>query len=543
MGVKLYSTSVGVFCIIQDTIAYQNVLSLGTGNIYTNISLRNDIINFFINYPVVTTPQRIGNDETSVGILRQFFPLMRNAISYSSETVISYDFDALRNFKLNVFLQQGYSTLQVQSFFSYGGTILPNLGHLYPLSTPQTGSQVNHQRLSYDLLIVNDDFSSGVTANFYIQSGTYYTFGRTNISSSALINLKTFFEGISPYNPNTDPYSGGGTTEPGGGEGDLDDTSDPIDEANLPTLTAVDARFISIYTPTLSELNSLASYLWSGAFDLDTFKKLFADPMQAILGLSIVPIAVPSTGQQVLTIGNISTGVSLTKATTQYIQLDCGTLNVNEYWGAYLDYSPYTRLEIYLPYIGTKELNIDDVMNKPCHLFYNIDVLTGACVAMIKCGDSVLYSYAGQCATPIPITGSDWTNVIHGTLNAAMSTAAIVAGAVSGAMPLTAAGAVGVISSSAQNAMNMKPMIEKSGSLGGSAGMLGVQKPYLILTRPRQALPENQNHYTGYPNYITSTLGDLTGMTFIEQVHLENIPCTSAEQSEIETLLKGGVIF
>lgn len=343
--------------------------------------------------------------------------------------------------------------------------------------------------------------------------------------------------------PVPDPYNPGGETETGGGEGDFDNTSDPIPQASLPTLSAVDAKFISLYTPTLTELQSLASYMWSPLFDLDTLKKLFADPMKAILGLSIVPFAVPSSGQQAITIGNISTGVNMTKASAQYVQIDCGTLNVNEYWGAYLDYSPYTKLEIYLPYIGTKQISIDDVMNKACHVYYNIDILTGACCAMIKCDDSVLYSYAGQCATSIPITGNDWTNVVSGALSTALSVVGVAAGAVTGSAPLTGASAIGLVSSASQNVMQMKPIIEKSGSLGGSAGMLGVQTPYLILTRPRQALPTNQNHFTGYPSFINVRLGDLTGMTFVEQVHLENVPCTSSEQSEIETLLKGGVIF
>lgn len=407
----------------------------------------------------------------------------------------------------------------------------------------------------YWAICVHNDFSIGYSFgyNYNYRSpgrviigdgrGVNLTISSNSMYSDVLNRWKYVLENIAPYVEPTDPYSQGGETETGGGEGDFDNTSDPIPEASLPTLSAVDAKFISLYTPTLAELQSLASYMWSSLFDLDTLKKLFADPMKVILGLSIVPFAVPSSGQQTVTVGNISTGVNMTKASTQYVQIDCGTLNVNEYWGAYLDYSPYTKLEIYLPYIGTKQISVDDVMNKACHVYYNIDILTGACCAMIKCDDSVLYSYAGQCATSIPITGSDWTNVVSSALSTAISVVGFAAGAVTGSAPLTGASAIGLVSSVSQNVMQMKPIIEKSGSLGGSAGMLGVQSPYLILTRPRQALPNNQNHFTGYPSFINVKLGDLTGMTFVEQVHLENVPCTSSEQSEIETLLKGGVIF
>ena len=101
--------------------------------------------------------------------------------------------------------------------------------------------------------------------------------------------------------------------------------------------------------------------------------------------------------------------------------------------------------------------------------------------------------------------------------------------------------AIGQIASTAVN--TMKPSIEKSGSMGGTGGMLGVQKPYLIISRPRQALPSNQNTFSGYPSFITEKLGDLSGYTEIDSIHLENVPATEPELSEIESLLKGGVIF
>lgn len=47
----------------------------------------------------------------------------------------------------------------------------------------------------------------------------------------------------------------------------------------------------------------------------------------------------------------------------------------------------------------------------------------------------------------------------------------------------------------------------------------------------------------GYPSYITAKLGDLEGYTEIDSIHLENIGATESELSEIESILKGGVIF
>lgn len=333
-----------------------------------------------------------------------------------------------------------------------------------------------------------------------------------------------------------DPYEQGGESATGGGTGNFDGTGDSIDFPGLPTLSSADTGFITLFNPTIGQLQSLANYMWSGLFDIDTFRKIFADPMNCILGLSIVPVSVPNGGTSAVKVGNISTNVFMTKASSQYVTVDCGSLNVNEYWGAYLDYDPYTKAELYLPYCGTHPLSVDDIMGKSVHVKYNIDILSGACCAMVKCGGSVLYSFIGQCSSSIPITGNDWTNVINGVISAAVAVGSMVATGGASA-PL----AVPSLASTAVN--GMKPTVEKSGAMGGTGGMLAVQTPYLILTRPRQALPARQNAFTGYPSFVTANMGSLSGYTEIESVHLEGISATETELNEIENILKSGVIF
>lgn len=366
--------------------------------------------------------------------------------------------------------------------------------------------------------------------NAYIFSYTYYP--------QYLNEFHDFFKGISPMYVDSDPFAGGAgsSSTTGGGTGDFDLSSDAVDIPGLPTLSAVNAGFITLFNPTVKQLSDLASYMWSDLFDVATFKKIFADPMQAILGLSIVPVSVPNGGERVVTVGNISTGISMTTASSQYVKVDCGTINVNEYWGAYLDYEPFTKAEIYLPYIGIHPLSVDDIMGKPVHVVYHVDILSGACCAYVKCGDSILYSFLGQCASSIPVTGNDWTNVINGVLNIAGSVGSMVA--TGGA---TAPTGISTIASTAVN--SLKPTVEKSGAMGGTGGMLGVQTPYIILTRPRQAVPSSQNVFTGYPSFITTKLGDLSGYTEVYKIHLENIGATEDELNEIESLLKSGVIF
>ena len=300
---------------------------------------------------------------------------------------------------------------------------------------------------------------------------------------------------------------------------------------------AADSGFITLFNPDLAELQALAHYMWTNPlFDISAWKKIFADPMDAILGLSIVPVQVPEGSARPILVGNIVTDVSMKPATAQFIEVQCGALNVNEFWSAYLDYEPYTKAEIYLPFCGVHQLSVDDIMNKTVEVRYHVDILSGACCAYVKCGESVLYQFIGQCSSSIPISGNDFTNVINGVLSAATAIGSLVATGGASA-PL----AVPALSATALNAL--KPNIEKSGAMGGTGGMLAMQKPYLILTRPRQAHPANQNHYTGYPSFITENLSELSGYTEIEEIHLENVQATDNELDEIVNLLKSGVIF
>lgn len=346
-----------------------------------------------------------------------------------------------------------------------------------------------------------------------------------------------WFSGVTGDDPSKDPFEEGGHSQGGiGGGGTFTDESEEVDFPDLPTFSAADSGLITLFNPSASQLRSLASYMWGSLFDVSTFQKLFADPMDCILGLSIVPVAVPSGSSREVKVGNIGTGVSMTTASSQYVELDCGSIDVEEYWEAYLDYSPYTKAEIYLPYIGSRALNVDEIMGKTVHVKYHIDILSGACVAYVKCGDAILYQFAGACATSVPVSGKDWTNAINGILSIAGAIGTTVA--TGGAAAPLAAG----VAATSFNTM-LKPNIERSGAVSGAAGLLGVQKPYLVLTRPRQCLPEQQNRFMGYPSFVGGYLGSMRGFTIVENVHLDNVPATQEEIDEIENLLKTGVIL
>ena len=341
----------------------------------------------------------------------------------------------------------------------------------------------------------------------------------------------------------SDPYQED-PNEPGGGPTEPDDTDD-IPFAIPPYITASSSGFVKIFNPTLGEINSLASFMWSTGFDLDTVKRVYANPIDYIIGASIVPV-IPSVKTASYPIsfpglaGSISSGVTMDEV-YQYVTLSCGSLNIPHKWNSYLDYSPYHRFQIWLPYIGFRDLDADDIMGKTIELQYVIDLLSGSCNAELLCGGSVLYSWQGQCAAQIPINSNDWSSMLTGAISLAASAVKLGVSVATGGA--TASSVVTDIASAGASAFNLKPSISRGGTVAGAAGFMAQQRPYIIRTRPELALPDAQAHFSGYPSFTTVNLGAISGYAEVYSVHLHNIPATEAELREIETLLTEGVLY
>ena len=376
-----------------------------------------------------------------------------------------------------------------------------------------------------------------VTLDYRPQNDTVY-YRAHSFSTSEIQTINTFF-GASTPSSMSDPYSPGGTTGPGGGGGDWRIINDPIDFPDLPSISVAEAGFISIWTPELSELRRLASFMWcADPLKIDFWKQMITNPIDLILGLQLLPFDVPAEGVGRVTLGLIDSKIDMHYTDQQFHEIDCGELELAEYWGAFLDYGPFTSLDIFLPYIGVKTLNVNDCMPKTIHVKYYVDIVTGTCVAMVKCDDSLFYHFNGSCASQVPVTSGQAQQLFGQALGAAVK---IAAGAATGGIAGALASTVGVASAAAQSGGTAGT--DRSGTISGTAGFMDTQTPYLIVTRPRQAVPEAQNELTGYPSFINVQLSTLEGYTEVQVAHLHNMSCTATEVEEITQLLQEGVIF
>ena len=331
-----------------------------------------------------------------------------------------------------------------------------------------------------------------------------------------------------------DPYKGGGYSGENGGGGNFDETSDAIALPELPTLTAQNTGFISIYSPLAGEIQALSTYMWSDDF-ITSVKKLYANPADSLIMLAIVPIAIPSAVDSDVKIAGISTGLSMHKALSQFIEIDCGTIEINEFFGSCFDYQPYTQIQIYCPFSGYHDIDVDICMNSSLNLRYYFDILSGTFIAYLLINNTVMYQWAGQAKTMLPTSSYNIDALIKGAVAATASVAGAVA---TGGALAPIAGAMTVAS-----VTSMKPQVSHGGDITGSSALLSVREPHVIIKRPRQVLPQAYNEMSGYPSMINAVLSDLTGYTEIYSVHLSDMSCTDDEKVEIERLLKEGVIL
>ena len=340
---------------------------------------------------------------------------------------------------------------------------------------------------------------------------------------------------------------------------------DPIPIPPDPPIDVQNVGFIRLFAPTESQLTDLASYMWSSAFSLDSFKKLFADPMDCILGLNIVPVNVPRGSAIAVKVGNISTGIQMYPATSQWITVDCGSLDVGKIFDTYLDYAPYTKWSLFLPYIGMVQLNTDDVAHKVLKVVYKVDILSCACIAFIKSGDSVLYHFAGSCGYSVPTNSSNFGALYQSIVDVGVSAAmlavtvgtagagapaagtAAAARAEASAARMVAAQSANAVTSTASAVTNAKPVVKRSGAVGAGSGIMDTQTPYVVIECPRPCKAGRQAHYVGYPSFITVQISGIKGedgspyFAQFESVILNGLSCTKEELLMIEELLKGGV--
>lgn len=310
-------------------------------------------------------------------------------------------------------------------------------------------------------------------------------------------------------------------------------TPTPVIPVLPPSISA--QRLYTVHKVSQQELDTLGGYLWSSDF-ISLIEHMFTEPIDAVIGLHTLfyggSLPTGQSGHQIKLGAIDATGCTGTLITNQFMKFQCGSVNIPEYWNNANDYAPYTEAEIFLPFIGFRDLDINEIMGGSVSLSYGIDIFTGACVAMIGVMrdhiSQALYTFEGNCAIQQPVTGADYSRIIGGLISAGMGIATGGAGAVIG---------------TAAALSSHKISYGRSGNISANAGACMPKQPYILIKRPNAYDAPNYRSFYGDPANWTVTLGSCSGYTRVKDVHLDQIACTDVEKEEILTMLKQGVII
>lgn len=440
-----------------------------------------------------------------------------------------------------------YSTFPLMDnvYIWYGGTHYsvnggPNVpGDRVQVLNPYCEIWYKYNETGYSDLLGDLDYWGGLQGHWNNLSGIPSLLSDTDYNNF-IGKMERTGTGENPYSagePGPEPEPGPDPSTPGGGDTPTGGTGEAVDFPGLPTASVLTTGLVTLYNPTDTELRALATVLWGNDFE-NTIKKILNDPFDGIIGLSLIPFTPTVSGTENCQIGNFDSQVSMHLVSAQWVTLDCGSLNITESWMNALDYSPNTLIDVFIPFVGFRQIKTEDVMAKTLSLKYNVDILSGAAIAMLKCDNKVMYTYPCKLTYDVPLTGSNRAALYTGMINVAMS--AIKGASLGGA--LGAAG--GAATSAIQTATSKQSEVDRSGAITSNTGDLGEFTPYIVIHRPVQSMPTNFKKIKGYQSNMTQKLSQLSGYTEVDFIHLEGISgATDSELEEIESLLKKGVII
>lgn len=368
------------------------------------------------------------------------------------------------------------------------------------------------------------------------------------------------------------------------------ETGEPTGETVYPSIVpSSGSGLIHVYNPTPAEFMAFGQWLWVTYADA-TIDKIWNNPFDGIIGAFELYSTPSVDGRDNIRSGFLVCPTSANLVRQRYTEINCGTVVVPEFYGNYLDYSPYSQCYIYLPFIGINEVSIDDIVGHAVNIRYRVDAYNGSCIAMIyvaKDGyENLCYQFAGNCGVEVPLAGGSQAAIKAGMMQAEaygraavqsaqiQKTASIgtgivngasagagagamnpVAGIVGGLLGALAGGTSGYIQGSAdygaaklsagamQEAARVanKSSVQHSGSFGSSHGAMGNKIPFMIIRTPIQVKVVNYNDDYGFPAHKRVIIGGCTGYLRVREVNVISAFATNEEKIAIEQALKEGV--
>lgn len=401
----------------------------------------------------------------------------------------------------------------------------------------------------------------GVYTYSQTTSKTYLSYNDASITMPFNEFLDILNIGEPEIDEKDDEY-GNYSTSGGYGGGSFDDSSDAFGLPTLPSLGVSEVGFVNVYNPTKNEMLGFADDLFpdyekptpsqkegiegvvenlanvTSGIEFLTDSYINKGLIDFVIDCHIVPVAPSVASNTGIKVGFKTFKYNPNKVVRDYVEFDCGSLSIPEYYQNFLDYMG-TRAKLYCPFIGFVDVKPEWFQSGVLQLIYHFNVIDGSCIAFLigtssksNLKNTVVATFGGNCCVHMPITGLNYSSMITG----------IVAGGAS-IVGSAANKDLGGMARGVTEMLSAKPSLEQSNGYNAGMSYMCYRRPYLLIERPVASFSKNYPREQGLPLNVTKKLSTVSGFTTCEAPVLDGLRALDEEKEMIRAALAEGIIL
>ena len=311
-----------------------------------------------------------------------------------------------------------------------------------------------------------------------------------------------------------------------------------------------EGKFNTLYALSDTEINSLSDELWSADENklnqiLKGLLLMGENPLNCIVSLQLFPFDITTqagtTSQGSITLGATQMNTTGTKVKNLNSIIDIGSVKLRRHFNNFFDYEPYSTAFIYVPYCGTIQLSLNDVIGKTVTAKLLIDYISGVCTAVVF-ADGIPVIYKNGCISQqIAVTGTDTatmsSNAISSSLGLLTNTTNLIAGGKDVSSVIN--NSANLLSSSFDYSAR-RTIYQTQGANSSQINMCEPQKAYIVLNLPKFDIADEYSSFHGFRCDFYDTVKNLTGYTETDRPNLTGFSATEEEKQMISEIMTGG---
>lgn len=334
----------------------------------------------------------------------------------------------------------------------------------------------------------------------------------------------------------------GDDPDDGNENGNLPDDVDDI-PVQKPSVTSYQLSDTHYYRLTVEQMKDFYKDLWSLDISdviVNQVTGIYGSLIENVLSLRWFPIKSSDIGTNVannpIKVGYVTLGVTGYQYDVNN-QINHGaTFDVSKSYNSYMDYAPYTDIQVYLPFYGMLDLDTNLFMTHTLNIDYTVDVTSGLITYYISRDETIVQQVQAKCAIDIPMTLTSMIDVATQISQNVVSKSISLASATAAGNPIGMVGAVLGNTSS--------PNMRYLSGIGDNGALYGNRQITIFIKHPQYNRPGNYASTIGFPSYGKYKLSSLSGLCVVDNPRIAMTDKMSlSEYEEIISLLQGGIFI